>query len=131
MPSSPTLRPTFALIGAAVIVAIASCTPNNDGPGENSDNPCKTMIDVNGNPPTSPAPGALTLHGSFYPDETVELGYSDPVTGNPRLASATPATARTSLTLTGLPSGTRFYPVTFSCGSNGTHSYGSFSFTVQ
>jgi hypothetical protein len=130
MMSSAALRRSFAVLSAAGVILTGACHPNSEESNSGDDNPnaCETSIDDTA---TSPAPGALTLQGHFYEDETVILGYSDPVTGNPRTVFGTPASNRTSFTLTGLPSGTRTYLITLSCGENGSHIYNSYSYTVQ
>jgi hypothetical protein len=130
--SRPVLkRLAFVPLAACVIFLVGSCHPNSeehDSGGDEDPKACQTSIDDTA---TSPAPGALTLQGHFYEDETVILGFSDPVTGNPRTVFGTPASNRSSFTLTGLPSGTRTYLISLSCGENGSHIYASNTYTVQ
>lgn len=82
---------------------------------------CDTEIDSY----TSPAPGVLTLTGTFTPDETVFLSYK--VNGQDVQQHITPATARTQITFIGLPSGTANYGTAYSCQGDQsdpvTHSY--------
>jgi hypothetical protein len=130
MISSVLKRLAFAPLAASVLLLVGSCHPNSEESNSEDDNPkaCETSINDTA---TSPAPGALTLQGHFYENETVILGFSDPVTGNPTTVFGTPASNRTSFTLTGLPSGTRTYLISLSCGDNGSHIYNSYSYTVQ
>jgi len=118
----------FSMLGAALVVSLGSCTPKDDNPTQSGG--CSSNVDFVGNPPSSPAAGALTLHGNFYPEESVLLGYTDPATGQTRTAVGTPPDQRTVMTLTGLPSGTRTYLISLSC-SDGTHIVGQYSFTVK
>lgn len=106
-----------AALAGCTAVTIFACSSNN---GEEQDI-CQTRVTST----SSPAPGALTLTGQFFADESVILQYAD---GNQtRSATGTPATDRTSFTLTGLPSGEKTYTLIISCAAgqenNGSHSY--------
>jgi hypothetical protein len=112
------LTVTMAL-GIGVIAALASC--KEAGP-LGSTATCYSQIDS----AASPAVGALTFYGHFSANESLLLQ----TTQNSKsvtVATGTPATDRTSLTLTGLPSGTTNFFVVFSCqggqDNRGFHSY--------
>jgi hypothetical protein len=107
------------LVGIGVAAALAGC--KDPGP-MNSSATCLSQIDS----AASPVAGALTFYGHFYADESLLLQTtqnSQAVT----VASGTPATDRTSFTLTGLPSGTTNFFIVFSCkdgqDQRGQHSY--------
>lgn len=110
-----TLRATA--LAACTAMTIVACSSNS---GESQDI-CQTTVTST----SSPTTGALTLTGQFYANETVILQYSD---GNQtRSATGTPATDRSSFTLTGLPSGDKTYTLIISCAggqeNNGSHLY--------
>ena len=124
MPSTDHLR-RCRILGAALLLAAAACTDKAETSAL-----CSTQFDYEGNSVSgwsTPAAGTLTLTGHFYPDETVKLEYDDNI-GVHRVANGTPATERSTLTFTGLPSG-QFRPVvTVSCpsGLDETHANGNF-----
>jgi hypothetical protein len=76
---------------------------------------------------TSPAPNTITLHGSFYSNESLIVSL---VNSPQHVASGTPASDRDTFTLTGIPSGYAVYSVTASC-DQGQQSLGSAGVTVQ
>jgi hypothetical protein len=101
-------------------MAFAAACNSDDSNGASADI-CQTTVTGT----TSPTTGALTLNGQFYANETVILQYSD---GNQtKSATGTPATDRSSFTLTGLPSGDKTYTLIISCAggqeNNGSHLY--------
>ena len=107
-----------AVLGAAVLVS--ACGSDE----ENNADICKTEVTA----ASSPVTGALTLSGMFYSDETVILSYLDG--GITKQVSGTPATDRTSFTLTGLPSGDKSFTVIVSCDA-GRENNGSRTYTVK
>lgn len=115
-------RPKYLRTGLLFAIAIATAAACGDTPAPNRGT-CNTAVTS----AASPAPGALTLTGTFYPNETVLLNYT--AGGQQQQASGTPATARTQLTLTGLPSGSVVYFLTISC-SNGQDERGNRTYFV-
>ena len=117
------------LFTAAVPFLLTMCKQLTDAtpPGQ-----CQTRLDIDANGPinSSPTVGALTFHGNFYQNETLKLTYVD-AGGQAHVVSGTPATDRTTFTLTGLPSGTRVYEISVSCDANGSHELGNTTLTVQ
>lgn len=106
---------------AVVATLIASCG------SDESDPECLTSVDQNSY--SSPLPGALTLNGHFFANESVVL--TKVVNGaQSAFGQGTPATDRTSFTLTGLPSGTHQLFIRISCG-DGESIFGPFPFTVS
>jgi hypothetical protein len=106
-------------LGIGIVAALASCKEANSMGSTVS---CLSQIDS----AASPVAGALTFYGHFYANESLLLQTtqnSQSVT----VASGTPATDRTSFTLTGLPSGTTNFFIVFSCrggqDNRGFHSY--------
>ena len=92
----------------AGIGSVAGCS--EEGPTGDPTIHCQTVITSQF---SSPAPGALTLHGQFYANETVIVEYQS---GAQTVSvHGTPPTDRTSLTLTGLPSGSRSFDLFASC----------------
>lgn len=94
---------------------------------------CETRLDFtekSNADPTSPAPGVMTVTGHFFSTESVVVRYTDPATGEVQSAIVTPPTDRTSITFTGLPSGTITYLFTLSC-AQGTHVVGKKTVTVK
>jgi hypothetical protein len=96
-------------MAAGVLFAgVASCNADAYNPNQPAD--CKTDFTSY----TSPAPGTVTFTGNFYSNESVILMDGD---GTMTFATGTPATDRTSFTLTGLPSGTQRYKFRVSCAA--------------
>jgi hypothetical protein len=91
-------------------------------PSKVSTDKCKTDITNF----TSPAPGALTMSGHFYANESVIITSSK----STQSVSGTPATDRTSFTLVNLPSGEQSVHVVISC-DGGQEDLGSQTVTVQ
>ena len=91
-------------------------------PSKVSTDKCKTDITDF----SSPAPGALTLKGHFYADESVIVTSSKAT----QSVSGTPATDRTSFTLANLPSGEQSVHIVISC-NGGQEDLGSPTVTVQ
>ena len=87
-----------------LLAGVASCGGPDTTPLAN----CKTGFTSY----TSPVTGAVTFTGNFYANESVILMNQD---GQMTYATGTPATDRTSFTLTGLPSGTQRYQFVVSC----------------
>ena len=112
------------ILAGALLLAVLAC-PRTDDNGN-----CNTQLDYeSGGSVHSPAPGVLTFTGQFFSTETVILGYTDDG-GAPHSVPITPATARTSLSFAGLPSGTRTYTIKISC-STGQEDRKTGSFTVS
>ena len=121
---STTLNRSSVSLFVVACTALLSASCGDSTPTEFTDK-CET--DVTG--ATSPVTGALTLTGNFYANESVLLQYLD-ANGKTQQASGTPATDRTSFTLTGLPSGEKTYTIIISC-SEGQENNGSHSYTVK
>jgi hypothetical protein len=99
-------RLKYATAAVLVLTAAAACDNSRD-PEEPAE--CKTFITGH----SSPAPGVLTLTGDFFSDETVLLRYTSG--GHNQQLTLTPATDRTQVTFTGLPSGSIEIDVLASC----------------
>jgi hypothetical protein len=99
----------LACVGAAMVAACAG------GNGPNGAELCKTQITGY----SSPAPGVLTLKGQFFADESVILqtGATYPITPVQVFGTATPASDRTALSFTNMPSGIHSYNIIISCAS--------------
>ena len=117
-------RANVASVVAAVLAAVVLISACGGDDDSESQDICKTTITAG----TSPITGALTLSGMFYSDETVILSYLD--NGVTKQVSGTPATDRTSFTLTGLPSGDQSLSIIISCDA-GRENNGSRLFTVK
>jgi hypothetical protein len=87
-----------------LLAGVASCGGPQTTPLAN----CKTDFTSY----TSPAPGTVTFTGNFYSNESVILMDQG---GTMTFATGTPATNRTSFTLTGIPSGTQRFKFRISC----------------
>ena len=96
-------RPVTAAFACLCVAATALACKHN-ATTDNSGGDCRSSLSMF----TSPAPGTATLTGKFYWDETILI--YDTAT-NSLVAQGTPATDRTSFTLTGLPSGRRDYVI--------------------
>ena len=103
---------------AAGMIVLAAMTAACGGSNPSSQANCQTYS--NGH--SSPAPGTLTLSGMFYSNESVLLQYT--VNGQNKQMPLTPATDRTQVTFTGLPSGSLEYDLVISC-SDGQLDLGS------
>ena len=103
-------RPKYLLTGLLFAITTAAVAACGDRPAP-SKGSCNTTVTS----AASPAPGVLTLTGTFSPDESVLLTYT--AGGEPKTLVGTPATARTQFTFTGLPSGSVVYDLTISCAS--------------
>lgn len=107
------------LVHRRIAASLLACRDNtSDGPAK-----CRSTLSLF----TSPAPGTVTLKGQFYADESI-LIYD--FATNSIVAQGTPATDRTSFTLTGLPSGQRDYLIKASC-ANGQETIDEGVFTVS
>jgi hypothetical protein len=111
-------RATLALL--TLLAFAVSCGRDSEDPNGNAQ--CDSEVDSG----TSPAPGALTLHGSFFSNESVIIQETDGTS----IALGTPDSDRNAFTLTGVPSGHHVYEVVISCDA-GRDNLGSFTFDVQ
>ena len=111
-------------VGTAVTVALSALLLVSGCGNDENDDLCAT--DITGG--SSPAPGTLTLTGDFHSDESVILSFL--VNGVTKQVSGTPASDRTSFTLTGLPSGDVSVSITISCDA-GRENNGTRTFTVK
>lgn len=109
---------TGVAIALSALLLVSAC-----GNDEEADI-CAT--DITGG--SSPAPGTLTLSGDFHSNETVILSFLD--NGVTKQVSGTPASDRSSFTLTGLPSGDVSVSITISCDA-GRENNGTRTFTVR
>lgn len=120
-------RLAAVIAGGLLLAACSSHTPTS------SQAVCNTHFDYESDGAagwSSPAAGVLTLTGSFYPDETVELEFVDN-SGGTHHYSGTPPSARSTLTLTNIPSGTHDFIVSVSCASGHDDHYANGTFTIQ
>jgi hypothetical protein len=105
---------------ALVAVLGGACANDNFG-GSSVTDQCKTDVTSI----TSPAAGVATLKGNFYASESVIIR-----DGNTQIASGTPASDRTSFSLSGLPSGTHSWSIIISC-NQGQDNLGLSTFVVM
>ncbi len=87
-----------------------------------------TTCDTEVTSTSSPTTGVLTMNGSFFSNETVILRYQDGTES--RSALGTPATDRSSFSLSGIVSGTREFKLVISCDA-GQDDRGFFTYTVK
>ena len=106
-----------AMAAATIAIASACKDPNADAMGSTAT--CFTTIDS----ASSPVKGALTFYGHFYPDESLLLQQTQNGS-SVTIAQGTPATERTTFTLTGLPSGTNSFLRVVSCKNGQDKHYG-------
>lgn len=111
-------------VGTGISVALSALLLLSACGNDENDDICAT--DITGG--SSPAPGTLTLSGDFHSNETVILSFLD--NGVTKQVSGTPATDRSSFTLTGLPTGDVSVSITISCDA-GRENNGTRTFTVR
>ncbi len=111
-------RASLALL--VLLPFTSSCGSDSEAPGDSAN--CATVVDSG----TSPAAGALTLHGSFFSTESVIVQETDGTV----VALGTPDSDRNAFTLSGIPSGQHVYKVVISCDP-GREDLGNFTFDVD
>ena len=113
----------FAIGLTAAVVAVLGVWSCGGDDTSINDRVCISTVDDH----TSPAPGVLTLKGSFYSNESILV--RDVQTGTV-VASGTPATNRDAFTFINVPSGTHSYQIIVSC-SKGQDTLDTAVYVVQ